>query len=168
MAIDSAHPVVLLEQGDLIHLGGCGVHYKIPGAVTGGAFSIVEHPVDPGVLIPPHTHTREDEFSFIIEGEIGVRIGDQVFTARPGDYVVKPRRVPHTFWNAGPGMARLLEIISPPQFDEYFREMNRILTEGGEPDFGRISVLADRYGVSFNMDWVPELCSTYGVTVLGN
>ena len=105
MIIDTAHPVVEAEQGDLVHLGGIGVHYKIPGEATGGAFSIVEHPVEPGVLVPPHVHTREDEFSFVIEGEIGVRIGDRVFTAGPGAYVVKPRGVPHTFWNCGPAPA---------------------------------------------------------------
>lgn len=167
MTIDALHPIVEFGHGDLVHLGGIGVHYKIPPEVTGGAFSVVEHPVRPGVLVPPHLHTREDEFSFVIEGEIGVRIGDQVFTARPGDYVVKPRGVPHTFWNSGPEPARLLEILAPPQFGQYFREMAAILAEGGEPDFERISVLADRYGVSFLMDWVPELSAQYGVTILG-
>jgi mannose-6-phosphate isomerase-like protein (cupin superfamily) len=167
MIIDTAHPVVEAGQGDLVHLGGIGVHYKVPGEATGGAFSIVEHPVNPGVLVPPHVHTREDEFSFVIEGEIGVRIGERVFSAGPGEYVVKPRGVPHTFWNSGPARARLLEIIAPPQFDRFFREMAALLAQGGQPDFESLSTLADRYGVSFLMEWVPELSATYGVTLLG-
>ncbi|WP_393058567.1 cupin domain-containing protein [Streptomyces sp. LN549] len=167
MTIDVLHPVVEAGKGERVRLGGIGVNYKVPAEATGGGFAIVEHPVEPGVLVPPHVHTREDEFSFVIEGEVGVRIGDHVFTARTGDYVVKPRDVPHTFWNSGPAHARLLEILSPPQFGQYFREMAAILAEGGEPDFERIASLAGRYGVTFLMDWVPELSSTYGVTVLG-
>jgi mannose-6-phosphate isomerase-like protein (cupin superfamily) len=168
MTIDVLHPIVEAGQGDLVHLGGVGVHFKLPPQVTGDAFTIVEHPVEPGTLVPPHVHTREDEFSFVIEGEVGVRIGERVFMARPGEYVVKPRHVPHTFWNAGPGRARLLEIISPPQFAQFFRETAAaMLAERGEPDMARISVIAGRYGVTFLPDWVPELTGRYGVTILG-
>jgi quercetin dioxygenase-like cupin family protein len=167
MTIDTLHPVVTPEQGKLVHLGGIGVRYKIPGEVTGGAFCVVEHPVDPGVLVPPHTHSREDEFSYVITGELGVRLGDHVFTARTGDYVVKPRGIPHTFWNPGPDPAVILEIISPPGFDQFFRQMAAILADGGEPDFERIAALGQRYGVTFNPDWIPELSATYGVSLLG-
>jgi quercetin dioxygenase-like cupin family protein len=167
MIIDALHPIVEAGQGDLVHLGGIGVHFKIPAEATEGAFSVVEHPIAPGVLVPPHLHAREDEFSFVIEGEIGVRIGDRVFTAGPGEYVVKPRGIPHTFWNSGPAQARLLEIISPPQFDQFFREAAALLAQAGEPDFERLSALGARYGVDFVMEWVPELSATYGVSLLG-
>jgi mannose-6-phosphate isomerase-like protein (cupin superfamily) len=167
MSIDALHPVIEAGQGDLIRLGRLGVHYKIPPDVTSGAFSVVEHPVPPGVLVPPHVHTREDEYSFVIEGEVGVRIGDREFTARPGDYVVKPLGVPHTFWNSGPADARILEILRPPQFGQFFREAEAILSEGGEPDLNRLSDLAERYGVSLLMEWVPDLAAKHGVTILG-
>lgn len=167
MIIDALHPVVTPEQGKLVHLGGIGVQYKIPAEVTGGVFSVVQHPVDPGVLVPPHTHSREDEFSYVIAGEVGVRLGDHVFTAQAGDYVVKPRGIPHTFWNSQLDPALILEIISPPGFDQFFREMAAILADGREPDFDRIAELGQRYGVTFHTDWVPELSATYGVTLLG-
>ena len=62
------------------------------------AFSIVEHPLEPGVLgAPPHTHANEDETSFVIEGEIGVMIGGEEVRARAGSHVLKPRDVPHAF-----------------------------------------------------------------------
>ena len=64
---------------------GFGVVFKLWSADTGGAVSIVEHPFEPGVLVPPHLHTREDEFSIVTEGEIGFRSGTgRLYSARAG------------------------------------------------------------------------------------
>src|SRR5205823_5943702 len=87
--------------GTLVWLGGLGVHFKLSGEETGGSFSLVEHVVEPGTIVPLHTHLYEDEFSFVLEGEIGVRVGEQEILATPGCYIVKPRGIPHMFWNAG-------------------------------------------------------------------
>ena len=73
--------VVEAGEGESVSLGGIGVDFKIPAGLTGGAFSIVEHPLDPGRLIPPHIHYREDELSYVLRGEIGVRIGDRDYAA---------------------------------------------------------------------------------------
>src|SRR5215213_6457970 len=70
-------------EGESVSLGGVGVDFKIPAEVTGGAFSVVEHPLDPGRLIPPHIHYREDELSYVVRGRIGVRIGDRDYLAGP-------------------------------------------------------------------------------------
>jgi len=111
-------------EGETVSLGGLGVIYKVSGRDTGGAYAIVEHPLRPGALAaPPHTHACEDELSIVLEGEVGIQIGDDVYTAGPGAYIRKPRGVPHTFWNATGRPARLLEIISPAGFEGYFREV---------------------------------------------
>ncbi len=61
--------VIAAGEGEVVLRGGFGVVGKVSGAETGGAFSIVEHPLEPGVLgAPPHTHSDEDETSFVIEG----------------------------------------------------------------------------------------------------
>ena len=114
-----------------------------------------------------HTHAHEDEFSYVLEGEIGVRIADEVLHATPGCYVFKPRGVPHTFWNAGPRPARLIEIISPPGFDKYFAEMATLFRGDGLPDFEQVTKLAGRYGLTFQMEWVPELVEKYNLKLLG-
>jgi quercetin dioxygenase-like cupin family protein len=90
--------VIKAGEGESVWLGGVGVDFKVPAEMTGGAFSIVEHPLEPGRLIPPHIHYREDELSYVVRGEIGVRIGDRDYVAGPGSYVFKPRNIPHTFW----------------------------------------------------------------------
>ncbi len=99
---DEGRAVIRAGEGDAVVMGGLGVVHKISGADTGGAFSVVEHPMEPGVLRAlPHTHANEDEFSYVAEGGIGVWIGGEEFFAKAGDYIIKPRGVPHTFWNPG-------------------------------------------------------------------
>ncbi len=125
----------------------------------------MEHPLEPGVLgAPPHTHSDEDETSFVIEGEIGVLIGEEELRAGAGSYVLKPRGVPHAFWNPGPEPARVLEIISPAGFERYFEELAGVLSAGGPPDLGRISEVAGRYGLTFHMERVPDLLERHGLT----
>ena len=154
------------EAGTAVSLGGIGVVFKVPGELTGGAFSVVEHPVQPGALAPPHVHADEDELSYVLEGTLGVRVGDRIMDLTAGSYVFKPRGIPHTFWNAGPGPARLIEIISPAGFERYFTQMADLLEHQG-PDFDRISELAAGYHLSFRLDWADELTARYGITVLG-
>ena len=86
----------------------------LPVAETGGGFSLVEHPMSARALAAPlHRHTREDEYSYVLEGRVGALLGDEALVGSPGDLIFKPRNQWHTFWNAGDQPARILEIISP-------------------------------------------------------
>ena len=107
-------------------LGSIGVRFMIDGAEAGERFSLVEHPMSPRALAAPlHRHTREDEYSYVLEGRMGALLGDDVVEAGPGDLVFKPRNQWHTFWNAGDEPCRILEIISPAGFEQFFRELVR-------------------------------------------
>jgi mannose-6-phosphate isomerase-like protein (cupin superfamily) len=106
-------------------LGSIGVRFMIDGSDAGERFSLVEHPMSPRALAAPlHLHTREDEYSFVLEGRMGALLGDDVVEAGPGDLVFKPRNQWHTFWNAGDEPCRILEIISPAGFERFFRELS--------------------------------------------
>ena len=159
--------VLTPQEGKSVWLGGMGVDFKLATEQTGGSFSIVEHPIDPGIMVPPHMHTREDEFSYVLEGEIGARIGDQVLHATPGCYIVKPRGILHTFWNAGSKRARLIEIISPAGFEKYFAELAELFHGDGPPDFEKLAQIANRYGLTFDMNWIPELTAKYNLKLTG-
>jgi quercetin dioxygenase-like cupin family protein len=145
---------------------GVGVVAKIWGEQTNGILSIVEHPVQPGALVPPHTHADLDEWSYVLEGVLGARVGDEVMEAPPGSYVLKPRAIPHTFWNAGPEPARIIELITPAGFERFFERLGRMFREGNmTPD--ALGALGAEYGTTYSMDWVPELEERYGVKLLG-
>jgi mannose-6-phosphate isomerase-like protein (cupin superfamily) len=162
--MEEERSVVAAGEGEVVLQGGFGVVGKVSGVQTGGAFSIVEHPLESGVLgAPPHTHANEEETSFVIEGKIGVLIGGEEVRAGAGSYVLKPRGVPHAFWNPGPEPARILEIISPAGFERYFEELAGVLSAGGPPDLDRISEIASRYGLTFHMEQVPDLLERHGL-----
>lgn len=159
--------VVSPGQGGLVNLRSLGVHFKVEAALTGGRFSIVEHPIEPRRLIPPHMHHNEDEYSFVIEGIVGARIGDEMIEGGPGTYIVKPRNVPHTFWNPTDQPARLLEIISPAGFENYFRELGQMI-EAGTFSPERRAELAARYDLpSAGADWISDLKARFGLKLLG-
>lgn len=162
-----SHPNIINRgEGTSVSLGGLGVVFKVGPEHTGGSFAIVEHPLRPGALAgPPHTHTREDELMLVLEGEVGVEIGNEVFQVTPGTYVLKPRGIPHTFWNAGTEPARVQEIITPAGFEAYFREVAEILTPGAPPDSERLSEVAAKYGLTLHMDRLQDVMSTYDVTL---
>ena len=72
------------------------------GAQTAGQVAIVEHPFPAGAPVPPHIHTREDEFSIVTAGAIGFRSGAAEVVLEAGGYISKPRDELHTMWNPGP------------------------------------------------------------------
>src|SRR4026209_1610813 len=116
------------------NLGAVGVRFMIDGEESGGGFSLVEHPIPPRHLAAPyHRHTREDEYSYVLEGSMGALLGDEVVHAEPGDLVFKPRDQWHTFWNAADTECRILEIISPAGFEKFFDALAD-MNEAGPPD----------------------------------
>ena len=80
----------------------------------------------------------------------------------PGDLIFKPREQWHTFWNAGDTPARILEIISPAGFENYFRELGAELING-PPDPQRLAALCARYALDMDMSSVPGLIQRFGV-----
>ena len=143
---------------------GVGVVFKIDGADSGGALSIVEHPFDVGALVPPHVHTLEDEFSIVLEGQIGFRSEDQEVVLGAGGYIVKPRGEVHAMWNAGDSPARMIEVISPAGFEDFFREVVD-MTDVGSIDIERIGGLGEQYGLPFaEPDWLPDVIARYNLT----
>ena len=161
-----APPLTIVQPGDgpAGDLGSIGVVFKLWGQDTGGALSIVEHPFPVGALVPPHTHTREDEYSIVTEGRIGFRSGEREVVLGAGGYITKPRGEVHTMWNAGPSPARMIEVISPAGFEHFFRELAG-MTAAGPPQLPDIMALASRYGLQFGQpNWLPELISRYHLT----
>jgi quercetin dioxygenase-like cupin family protein len=145
-------------------LGSIGVVFKLWGQDTGGAVSIVEHPFPVGALVPPHMHTREDEYSIVTEGEIGFRSGDREVVLGQGGYITKPRGELHTMWNAGRSPARMIEVISPAGFENFFLKLADMVA-AGPPPLPDVMALADSYGLQFGQpDWLPELITRYGLT----
>lgn len=156
--------VVQPGGGHLGDLGDIGVHFKLWGEDTGGALAIVEHPFPVGALVAPHLHTREDEYSIVLAGEIGFRSGDREVVLGPGGYIAKPRGELHAMWNAGAVPARMIEIISPAGFEHFFREVAELIA-AGPAAAGEGGDLAERYGLQFgDPEWLPDIVERFRLT----
>jgi|SRR5688500_1337668 len=143
-------------------LGGIGVRFMIDGDEAGGDFSLVEHPMPPRALAAPlHRHTREDEYSFVVEGRMGALLGDEVLEAGVGDLVFKPRDQWHTFWNAGDEPCRILEIIAPAGFEKFFAELVDMGGAGPDVDPEKFGDLTQRYGLEVRPETIPELLERF-------
>ena len=159
--------VVGPHDGHLAILGGTSARFVIAGDDASKRFALVEHPMQPRALAAPmHRHHREDEYSFVLEGSIGALLGDSVVIGHPGDLIFKPREQWHTFWNAADTPARVLEIISPAGFENYFLELGAELING-PPDPQRLAALCVRYALDMDMSSVPGLIQRFGVRFPG-
>lgn len=155
------------KDGKFVDLQSVGVRFMVWGAETGGTFSLVEHPIPSRTLVAPlHLHTREDEYSYVLEGRMGALLGDDVVYAEPGDLVFKPRNQWHTFWNAGDTTCRLLEIISPAGFEHFFNELGEQMAAAKAVSVAEVPDLpglGERYGHYFQPETIPQLCQQHGL-----
>jgi quercetin dioxygenase-like cupin family protein len=91
----------------------------LTGADTGGAYCLIEASLAPGIGVPRHTHTREDESYFVLSGELEVIVGGKVFVLKAGDSLMAPRDIPHQIRNSGSVENHYILIFSPSGLDEF-------------------------------------------------
>jgi mannose-6-phosphate isomerase-like protein (cupin superfamily) len=166
MHAHAAPKIVGPRDGKVGSLGSIGVRFMIDAQEThAGGFSLVEHPMPPRALAAPlHRHSREDEYSYVLEGRMGALLGDEVVYADAGDLVHKPRNQWHTFWNAGDEPCRILEVIAPGGFEKYFDELVDAGAAGPlKPEW--LVALGARYGLESDFESIPGLCERFGLTV---
>ena len=158
--------VVLPDQARTLQLYDVAFRWGIGADQTDGTLSMLEVTIPPKTLIKPHLHTREDEFSLVLSGPIGVRTSDDFVEEVPaGGWLIKPRSIPHAMWNVGDQPARVLEVVMPGGLEKYFEEIAPILKEHGPEWTQRYNAAADDYGLDILDDWTDELKERYGITL---
>jgi quercetin dioxygenase-like cupin family protein len=145
------------------------VAHKVPSESLGGAATIVEWGLPPGVMIPPHTHGREHECSYVLKGELTCDVGGEIVIVPVGSYVVKPKGVYHALCNAGPEPVWVIELHAPGGFEGWYDEYEEIASkfasgEIDEEEHRRARAeLSERYGVSFHDELIPEVRARFGL-----
>jgi quercetin dioxygenase-like cupin family protein len=157
---------VLIPPEEGMHLPVLDITHKVTAAASGGSLVVDEWCLAPGQMIPPHTHQREDECSYVLEGELTCFVGGKVVVARAGSYIVKPRQVPHAFHNAGARTVHVMEMLTPGgSFESYFDRYEEIAsrsTSVGEHENARAE-LSKGYGITWHHDMVSEVKSRFGI-----
>jgi hypothetical protein len=74
----------------------------------------------------------------------------------------------HAMWNAGSEPGRIVEVITPGGFENYFRELGELLTSGTGPDLHEtpeFAALAAKYGLTYGApEWINDIVARYGLT----
>ncbi len=109
---------------------------------------------------PPHIHTTEDEFFYVVSGEVSFLDRETVIVGAPGTFVSLPRNNLHAFWNDTDNEAVLLVAASQGQFEKFFDEV-AMAVQAEKPasakDMGAlIGRVASARGIAIRMDAVPD------------
>ncbi len=156
------------RAGESADVPGLGTKFLLTTEDTGGRFALIVHTIGPRSLAAPtHTHANEDEYSFVLSGTMGYQLGDEEKEAGPGEFVAKPRGIPHAFWNATDSETRILELISPAGFEEYFARLQPILSRGGPPDLAALAELQAEFAMSMDPTTIGPLAERHGLVLPG-
>jgi quercetin dioxygenase-like cupin family protein len=142
--------VVHPGEGRFIAVGSSGTSVTIKASAeeTGGLCSVWEGRVPPGAVgAGPHYHRERDEFFYVLDGELVLRIGDETRTARSGTFAFVPRGTIHGFHNASQASATMLVVHHPAGFEQFLAEVQSLASRRGTP--------AERAELAARFDMIP-------------
>jgi mannose-6-phosphate isomerase-like protein (cupin superfamily) len=145
--------IVPAGEGERIWIVADTMTLLATGDRTAGSFALLEILTAPGGGPPPHLHTREDEFFYVLDGTFEIRIGDDVHVVGPGGFALVPRGTVHNFRNTEETPSRILVGFTPGGIEGFFRESGRpAIDDGPAPpldrdEIARTMVAAMKYGV---------------------
>ena len=127
---------------------------------SAGDISVYEFtlpPRSPGS--PPHTHTLEDEYFYVVEGELSALSGEDVLTLAPGDFAALNRGTAHMFWNGSEETTRLIMMTTGSSFEAFLSGAGPRLAEARpetpEAAGAVIGQLAAEHGITISMEKMP-------------
>lgn len=119
-------------------LGFSSILFKVPTTETTGGMFVIEHThLMPGGP-PLHLHLNQEEWFYLIEGEAVFQVGEQRLQLHPGESVLAPRRVPHTFSSVGATPGRMLIAFCPAgKMEQYFSDTEKAGSSAFDAEFMR-------------------------------
>jgi quercetin dioxygenase-like cupin family protein len=124
-ALGEVHPVGAGQDrlGETHSLGFSTILFKVLSRDTRGGLFVIEHTGLGHGGPPVHFHLHQDEWFYVVEGELLVQVGDERKTLRAGESVLGPHGIPHGFMGVGEKPAHLIIAFTPAGMMEgFFRE----------------------------------------------
>lgn len=121
--------------------------HKLSGADTAGQVFEWVSDVPPGVGIPPHVHTLEDEIFRVVKGEVEITVAGKPTVLKAGDIAFAPKNVPHSWRVVGTETAQMVNSAFPAGIEKMFYELAEL--PAGPPDLARVGEICGRYGITF-------------------
>ena len=165
----------MIRAGDSIEnpVTGERLVFHLTSAQTGGEKVVFETYVQPGGFVAArHVHPLQEERFEVLDGSVGFRVRGTSFVAERGERITIPAKTPHTFWNAGDGVARFLCEVQPALgFERLIETMFGLAAAGrtnrkGMPNPLQLAVVArhhfDDVRLPFPPAWVQRLGLAFG------
>lgn len=145
---DAADPKIISDnEGDVFDVLGDVQRHKLTGKETKNQIVEWVDDVAPGVGIPPHMHTREDEIFRVVKGEIEMMVDGKITVLKAGDIAYAPKNVPHAWKVVGTEKVKMITSAFPAGIEEMFYELASL--PAGPPDLGKVTEICGNYGVQF-------------------
>jgi quercetin dioxygenase-like cupin family protein len=145
-------------EGRTVAVVGDVYRFLATGEDTGGAYAMWEAIVPPGGGPPPHTHSREEEAFYVMEGEITFQIGDERVVATAGMFANMSVGTPHSFRNESNRPARMLISVAPAGLEQMFFECGVSVASGAttappptRAEIEKLLEIAPRYGIEIRL-----------------
>lgn len=137
-----------MAQSEIIQVGQLKIKYFVDGSASGG-MGMFELTVPPGANVPPpHSHSKNDECLYVVEGSLRYRVDEVTRDLGPGDWMFSPKGSVHQFDNPHTEVARALIVQTPDIGAQYFRDVAAVInTAGGPPDRAMLLSVMTQYGL---------------------
>lgn len=135
------------DEGKVLNVIGDIQTHKLVGEDTNNQIVEWVDNVNPGVGIPPHVHTHEDEIFRVIWGEVELMIDGEPTVLTAGDTAFAPKNIPHAWKVVGTEKARMITSAFPAGIEEMFENLAQL--PSGPPDFEKVKEICGRFGVTF-------------------
>lgn len=138
-----------------------GMVLKINAADMEGYFGMMEGCLKGKQLLAPHTHERETQAVYVINGELEFEVGGEGglrFMAETGSYIIKPKGIEHAFWNAGDDPVNYIELSTGSNFEDFQRSTDQ---------FNKHKVMKEsitKHSMTIHIERIPEMLERHGLT----
>lgn len=134
-------------KGRVFNVLGDVQTHKLVGSETGNQLVEWVSDVEPGVGIPPHVHTREDEVFRVIKGQVEIMVNGEKTVLHAGDIAFAPKNVVHAWTVVGTEKAKMIASAFPAGIEPMFGELAAL--PSGPPDFAAVARICKKYGITF-------------------
>ena len=105
-------------------LGFSSIGFKVGTTETGGNLFVIEHShLMPGGGPALHAHLYQEEWFYVMEGEVAFQVGEQRMRLKAGESVLAPRLVPHAFSAVGQPGRMLIAFTPAGKMEQFFRDV---------------------------------------------
>lgn len=135
------------SEGDVLNVIGDIQTHKLIGSDTGNQIVEWVDNVEPGVGIPPHVHSNEDEIFRVIKGQVEIMVDGKTTILNEGDIAFAPKSVPHSWKVVGTEKAKMITSALPAGIEHLFQELAKL--PAGPPNFEKVTQICAKHGVNF-------------------